>query len=394
MASKFVLATAAAGLFAGTDATLADQVPWSKLNTTVNGRLQKSVPLERPCFQMYNGHAQPVDQEACEGVRANYTLNDLRIGTAAAYMQLQNQLCISNPADQCVLDSSEEPATMPPANSTCGQGVVPSYHIEVHGAEDVAAAFAFAKENDVELSVKNSGHDYMTRSAGKGTLTLWTHSLQGMEYHADFTPQGCSESVGAAMSVMAGVPVLDAYNFADEHDALILGPYAPSVPLSVGWVSGGGHSVFSPVYGLGADRVIEFKIVTPDGEERVANAEQNADLFWALRGGGGGTFGVVLSATHRVEPRAPVAYADIHLPENITTQDALDWVELLLEDSLAWGEAGWGGHGAYNGSPFSHRSIMLTSNHSRRLLRHSFQPSTRCDRQQRHRSPGDLQARE
>jgi FAD/FMN-containing dehydrogenase len=286
--------------------------------------------------------------EACRSIRANYTLNDLRIDTPESYMQLQNQLCISNPTDQCVLDSSSSPIPMPSANSTCRQGNVPSYYIEIEKADDVAAAFKFAEENDVELSVKNSGHDYVTRTSGKGTLSLWTHNIQGMVYHDDFTPIGSDKSVGPAMLVMAGVPVGDAYNFADKHDAIILGPYAPSVAMSTGWVTGGGHSVFSPVWGLGADRVVEFNIVTPDGVERIANEHQNADLFWALRGGGGGTFGVILSATHRVEPKVPIAYADIHLPSNATAEDSLKWVELLLEDSLAWGEAGWGGHGMFS----------------------------------------------
>ncbi|KAH8901275.1 FAD-binding domain-containing protein [Thozetella sp. PMI_491] len=343
MAPKHLtLAAAAASLVTSAYATA--YAPWDALNITLGGRLHKSVPLEQPCFAWYNGRPTAGDSEACDAIRANYTLNTLRIGTAESYMSMQNQMCISDPADQCVLSNAQKPAPLPPANSTCGQGSVPSYHIQVESADDVVAAFAFAKENGVEISVKNSGHDFMIRSSGKGTLNLWTHNLQGMTYHVDFIPQGANASVGAAMTVAAGVQVGDAYNFADDNGALILGPYAPSVAMSAGWVTGGGHSVFSPVYGLGADRVVEFSIVTPDGVKRTANAQQNPDLFWALRGGGGGTFGVILSATHRVEPRAPVAYADIHLPSNITTEDALEWVELLLEDSLAWGEAGWGGH--------------------------------------------------
>lgn len=50
-------------------------------------------------------------------------------------------------------------------------------------------------------------------------------------------------------------------------------------------------------------RKLEIKIVTPDGKLRIANAYQNPDLFWALRGGGGGTYGVVLESTSLVEPQ-------------------------------------------------------------------------------------------
>jgi len=53
-------------------------------------------------------------------------------------------------------------------------------------------------------------------------------------------------------------------------------------------------------YGLGADNVLEYKVVTADGNLTIANAVSNPDLFWALRGGGGGTWGVVVEATFKV----------------------------------------------------------------------------------------------
>ena len=114
--------------------------------------------------------------------------------------------------------------------------------------------------------------------------------------------------------------------------------------------------MLAPVYGTGADRVIQFKVVTPDGEVRTANRCQNTDLFRALRGGGGGTFGLVLEATHRVEPRIPIAFASIRLPSNITAEDALRWVELQARESLRWGKEGWGGHVA--GSYLAHMNPL------------------------------------
>lgn len=64
--------------------------------------------------------------------------------------------------------------------------------------------------------------------------------------------------------------------------------------------------MLSPVFGLGVDRVLQFRLITPDGEIRIANACQNDDLFWALRGGGGGTFGVVLEVSYKAERRLPL----------------------------------------------------------------------------------------
>jgi FAD/FMN-containing dehydrogenase len=61
--------------------------------------------------------------------------------------------------------------------------------------------------------------------------------------------------------------------------------------------------MLSNIYGLGADRVLQYRVVTPQGEYLTANACQNTDLFYALRGGGGGTFGVVMKSTFLAEPR-------------------------------------------------------------------------------------------
>lgn len=85
----------------------------------------------------------------------------------------------------------------------------------------------------------------------------------------------------------------------------------------------------------------------------MANACQNKDLFWALRGGGGGTFGVVLDASHRVEAGlTPVAVANMTLPVNITAATSLEWITLQARHALQWGKEGWGGHAA--GNYFTH----------------------------------------
>lgn len=320
-------------------------VPWASLNATLNGRLQTTKPLAIPCFSLYDGQPNELeDSAACAAVRESYSQNFLRTGEFESFYNIQSEMCVSDAEDQCVLDSSVSPAPMPPSGSSCNQGSVPSAYIEVESAADVVAALEFVREKDIPLSVKNSGHDYMVRNSGKGTLGLWVHKLQDMTYHDSFVPEGCTANKGMAMTVAAGVNIDDALEFADKNKATILGPYSPTVPLSTGWVMGGGHSILSPVYGLGADRVFEIRIVTPDGVERIANECQNTDLFWALRGGGGGTFGVVLSATHKVEPRMPIAFADVRLPSNCTSEDSLSWVAVLLEHSLEWGQTGWGGH--------------------------------------------------
>ncbi|XXG96205.1 hypothetical protein Hte_002486 [Hypoxylon texense] len=255
-------------------------------------------------------------------------------------------MCLGDPLDQCTLNNTVLPAPEPAPGASCNQGSVPSYDIEVLEVSDINAVLNFTKRYRVPLVIKNSGHDYLTRNSQKGAIALWVHKLQGLVFHDDFIPAGCREhsTAGRAITAGTGVSTGDIYDFADKHGSTFVGGYSPTVAASGGWVQGGGHSVLSPVYGLGADRVVQFKIVTPDGQFRVANQCQHEDLFWALRGGGGGTFGVVLEATHRVEPSMPVAVANIKLPSNGTSERSLKWIELMARQSLVWGKEGWGGH--------------------------------------------------
>jgi hypothetical protein len=69
-----------------------------------------------------------------------------------------------------------------------------------------------------------------------------------------------------------------------------------------GYIQGGGHSPLSSIYGTGADQALAFEVVTPDGNFVTADSTQNTDLFWALRGGGGSTFGVATSVTVKAYP--------------------------------------------------------------------------------------------
>ncbi|KAI1772195.1 FAD-binding domain-containing protein [Hypoxylon cercidicola] len=319
---------------------------WAALNASVSGRLHAAMPFALPCYSLYNGKTVVVDEAACTLIRDNYTTNSIHAEVSNGYMNLQGEMCLGDPLDQCTLNSVVLPASEPAPGTSCNQGSVPSYYIEVLEVSDINAALNFSKEHRVPLIIKNSGHDYLTRNSQKGSIALWVHKLQGLAFHNDFVPEGCKRdsSAGRAITAGTGVSTGDIHNFADEHGSTFVGGYSPTVAASGGWVLGGGHSVLSPVYGLGADRVVQFKIVTPDGHLRVANQCQHEDLFWTLRGGGGGTFGVVLEATHRVEPSMPVAVANIRLPSNGTSERSLQWIELMARQSLVWGKEGWGGH--------------------------------------------------
>ncbi|KAI6083125.1 FAD-binding domain-containing protein [Hypoxylon rubiginosum] len=333
-----------------------DAAAWVALNSSVGGRLYSATPLALPCFSQYNGNNVAPDTAACATVRENYRTNTFRADSPAGYMYLQDEMCLGEPLNQCVLDNTVDPALAPwlgtssdpEAAPSCNQGSVPPYYLEVQEVADITQALTFSRQHGVPLIIKNSGHDFMTRNSQKGSLSLWVHRLDGLAYHDDFVPEGCAQtsSVGRAIAAGTGASTASIMEFASQHGSTFIGGYSPTVAASGGWILGGGHSVLSPVYGLGVDRVAQFTLVTPDGAIRVANACQNEDLFWALRGGGGGTFGVVLEAVHSVEPVMPVAVANILLPANTTVETSLEWIKLMTEESLRWGKEGWGGHAA------------------------------------------------
>lgn len=340
---------------------------WAEFNTSIGGRLQKLEPLALPCFSLYNGTPNKEDEAVCLEIRQNYTAVPFLAGSVGVTLDAVDNVCLSDPQDQCLLDNTITPAPLPSSNSSCNQGNLGLYYVAVQDASDASAAFAFARQHQIPLSIKNSGHDYMTRNTQKGSLLLWVHELQNMSYAETFTPEGCcppstggadkkndtttctttTRSYGPVVTIGTGVSSDAATNFATRNNATLLVGASPTIAVSGGWVLGAGHSVLSPVYGLGVDRVVQFRLVTPDGVERTANACQEPELFWALRGGGGGTFGLVLEATHRVEPAPlPIAVANLTLPANLTTEVATDWLLLQARLGLAWGRQGWGGHGA------------------------------------------------
>lgn len=283
------------------------------------------------------------DDTKCSEIQTNYASSEFRAQRYEGFMITQSELCPINSTDQCMLNS-DQPTDSSAFNArSCNQGSVSQYYIEVHSADHIQAAFNFSARTGIKLSIKNSGHDYLGRSSLKGSLALWMRKWGGISRDNTFVAEGCYvKEVLDTINTGPGVNFGEAYKFTDEQGVTLIGGYASTVGVTGGWVQAGGHSVLSPVYGLGIDRVVQYKIVTPDGKLRVANSCQNSDLFWALRGGGAGTFGIVIEATHRVEPQIEFSVASIKY--NQTKENVNEWLEILVNSSLRWSEEGWGGH--------------------------------------------------
>ncbi|KAF8134776.1 FAD binding domain-containing protein [Mycena galopus ATCC 62051] len=326
-------------LFLPASWAIATSSDWDALNAAVGGRLIKGVPFSSPCFSNLDGQAQPPNPTVCDVVINGYDDELVRSNVSGAYMITQWETC-QNSGQQCLLDYLDPENPSP--SQLCNSGSIPNYFVDVLGASDVVAAFNFTRKTSVPLVIKNTGHDYKGRSSAPGSLALWTHNLKDISYNVNFIPEGCSES-SPALTVGAGVQWLQAYQFADANNFTIVGGTDRTVGVSGGWVQGGGHSALSNTMGMGVDRVLEFKIITPDGELRVANACQNTDLFWALRGGGGGTFGVVLESSTLASPVVTVQamLLSITAPSANFTEELYS---IMLDNGLNWADDGYGGY--------------------------------------------------
>lgn len=132
-----------------------------------------------------------------------------------------------------------------------------------------------------------------------------------------------------------------------EHNRTVVSGSSPTVGAAGGFCTGGGNGVLSKHHGLCVDNVLQYKVITADGELRVANAYQNQDLFWALRGGGPGTFGVVVEAVMRTHP--PLRnIIKVHVTIVSLFGPAMDKImREFLAHHNQWGKEGWSGY-AFN----------------------------------------------
>ena len=119
----------------------------------------------------------------------------------------------------------------------------------------------------------------------------------------------------------AGVQGFEAYAAANAQGLQVVGGECPTVGLAGGYTQGGGHSALASRHGLAADQALEWEVVTATGEHLIANRQQNTDLFWALSGGGGGAYGVVLALTSKAHPDVPTVGFNLSLARTDVSDD-------------------------------------------------------------------------
>ncbi|KFY17338.1 hypothetical protein V492_00748 [Pseudogymnoascus sp. VKM F-4246] len=254
---------------------------WKSFNSTVDGRLIETRPL---------GSTQWIDPQ-------------LHMESSSSIMApfFANQSC--------------DPWT--PASRPCKLGNYVSFSVNATSAADIKKAVNFAREHNIRLVIRNTGHDYSAKSIGAGALAVWTHHLKSTQILDWKDPY----YDGKAIKMGAGVQGFEAMAAAGAEGLVSIGGECPTVGVAGGYTQGGGHSALSTSFGLGADQTLSFEVVTANGELVTASRTDNSDLYWALSGGGGGTYGIVVSMTAKVYPDATVSGATLIFQSSSTTMD-------------------------------------------------------------------------
>ncbi|KAH7088379.1 hypothetical protein FB567DRAFT_620770 [Paraphoma chrysanthemicola] len=261
---------------------------FNTLNDTLSGRLVQGIPPASACYPNEPNY----DTKSCETVLASWFSSTFH---ASDPISIGWPWWANNSCPPIYPNGTSVTGDVTAGSKGCTIGGFPAYSVNATEEIHVVAAVKFAKEYNVRLNVKSTGHSFQGRSTAFGSLSVWTHHMRGIQYQENFVPESCPRnSTQMAFAIAAGEQGRDVYEASAKHNAIVVAGSAQDVGI-VGHFSSGGHGPLSSDYGLSVDNVLELRVVTPDGELRTANPCVNPDLFFALRGGGGGTFGVVTS---------------------------------------------------------------------------------------------------
>jgi len=251
-----------------TDPEWPSPAQWDKLKQDVGGNLIKVQPLFAACAAEPQG---PSCLEVLKNVRNPFYLGDQPAGT-----QVSGWLDAWRPAASV-------------------------YAVAARSAADVAAAVNFARDNQLRLVVKGGGHSYQGTSNAPDSLLVWTRAMNAVAVHDGFVGKGCrgKQRPTPAVTVEAGAMWIDAYDAVTTRAGrYVQGGGCTTVGVA-GLVQSGGFGSMSKGFGTAAAGLLEAEIVTADGVVRTVNECIDPDLYWALKGGGGGSWGVVTKLTLR-----------------------------------------------------------------------------------------------
>jgi FAD/FMN-containing dehydrogenase len=213
-------------------------------------------------------------------------------------------------------------------------GVLPQAIARCTSAADVAAALAFAQQQKLAFAARSGGHSYLGASGGTG-LVIDVGTMDAVMLDGDRATVG------------AGAKLVDVYDSLITAGRCIPSGSCVSVGIA-GITLGGGVGVLDRAHGLSCDALLAARLVTADGQVLDCSDTQRPELFWALRGGGGGQFGIVTSLTfqtHAVQPLAQfgASFTLAELPAVLAAWQA--WPQ-TMPDAI-WSQLALSGQGAY-----------------------------------------------
>ncbi|RYP10771.1 hypothetical protein DL764_000467 [Monosporascus ibericus] len=275
---------------------------WTTLNHSIHGNLFKVQPVAMPCYESPSS-------TACREVTALWSNSSWRAAQPGA-VQWENWEAWPEQNESCYLESA--------SYMRCKQGRISRYSAIVRSEHHIQEAVRFARRHNLRLVIKNSGHDYLGRSTAPHSLQILTKGMKRIHIVDNFVPEGAPyyKGQGPAATLDAGVSLQEMYAALATRNRIVVGGSAHTVGPVGGYIQGGGHSFLGTWKGMASDNALEFSVVTATGDLVTANAYQNRDLFWALRGGGGATFGIVAKATVRTFDEVPMVLAHLNISTN------------------------------------------------------------------------------
>ncbi|HEV7851758.1 MAG TPA: FAD-binding protein [Mycobacterium sp.] len=223
---------------------------------------------------------------------------------------------IGNPV---LLPGNGQFATAKQVFNTIYSGSTPAAIVTPTSAADVQKAMAFAAANKLKVAPRSGGHSYIGASTANGAMVFDLRQLAG----------------GTNYDTASGrVTATPATSLWDLHQTLatagrgIPTGTCPTVGAA-GHALGGGLGAQSRHAGLLSDALTSASVVLPGGQAVTASAAENPDLFWALRGGGGGNFGVTTSLTFSTFPTSDTDVVNLHYPPEAFAQVLVGWQNWL-----------------------------------------------------------------
>lgn len=241
------------------------------------------------------------------------------------WSQLDEQL-----AGSVVRPGHSSYASLAPAYNSRYDAITPEAVIRCASAEDIQKVLSFAQTHQLALVPRSGGHGYAGYSASEG-IVLDLHELSEI-------------SIGEGTATIgAGAKLVDVYDQLTAHGVAI--PLGSCLSVGIGGLTqGGGIGIVDRAYGLTCDNLLSAEVVLADGQIITCDANNHADLFWALRGGGGGNFGVVTQFTFKTHTTSDITTLEAYFnfSDFVAVMQAWQaWPETLPEHIWAQVIPGW-----------------------------------------------------